>query len=392
MIATAKNATLGAAFDYLERGFALLPVGKDKRPYWDLLPTDRRGKPIWAPLAANPVGRREIEQWLQHDPDCNIGIITGKPSGGVVVADFDRKPPRGLFMPPTPRVVTARQFHCYFRASRAVAGRSLPWGEVKSDGCYCLLPPSRHPSGHVYRWEDLLSLEDVNLAECPGWLVDPKARSDRREVSREYSLLTSPVAGFAGMELGAWGTNEDFVIAVCEVLGIPVYSPEEIGKAFRCVLPGHTDRHPSASLFRRSDGLIAYHDWHGACGQEWLDLAEVRASLAYGSTVKLRGPEKATWHLRLIVEAGFATPACVELSPLPNGASNAVRRVYDGFKLLLGCKWLYDYGAPTAFSWRFAAAWCGLSERHTGGAITDLLRLGIIQVVSRYPMTLYLPV
>ena len=34
----------------------------------------------------------------------------------------------------------------------------------------------------------------------------------------------------------------------------------------------------------------------------------------------------------------------------------SVRKLYEGFRLLLGCKWLYAHGEPTTFSWRLAAA------------------------------------
>ena len=33
-----------------------------------------------------------------------------------------------------------------------------------------------------------------------------------------------------------------------------------LGKAFRCVLPGHTERHASAAVWRGEDGELHYHD------------------------------------------------------------------------------------------------------------------------------------
>jgi hypothetical protein len=169
------------------------------------------------------------------------------------------------------------------------------------------------------------------------------------------------------------------VLAACEVLDIPIHAPEDIGKTFRCVLPGHTDKHPSASLYRRRDGLVVYRDWHAASNQDWYSLAEVRAVKAYERVVKVNAPELATWHLRLLVETGFTKPVEVPAAPLPPEARPALHRVYDGFLLLLGCKWLHTYGAPTPFSWRFASAWCGVSERHVGQAIRELLKLGFIR-------------
>jgi hypothetical protein len=125
---------------------------------------------------------------------------------------------------------------------------------------------------------------------------------------------------------------------------------------------------------------------------EWLTLAEVYAAMVTGHVRALRGPELATWKLRLLVRAGLARPAPVALPPLPTSASDATRLVYDGFHLLLACKWLYTPGAPAPFSWRFAAAWSGVSQRPAGAAMHELLRAGIIRPAGTWKRTtLFLP-
>jgi hypothetical protein len=389
---------LTSAIEYVDYGWALLPIGPDKRPHWNLLPIDRNGKVTWKPLACDPVNKKEIEHWFKSDPDCNIGIITGQPSGGIVVADFDRKPPKKLYMPPTPRVVTSRMFHLYFKSSTIIKSRSFPWGELKGDVGYCVLPPSNHPTGCIYKWEELLSPNDVDFADPPSWIYDrttsQKVFRKTSEASREYSLLASQPkeTGFSGYKLGAWDSNECFVIAACDVLGIPITAVEDIGKSFCCILPGHKDKRPSASLFKRSDGLIVYRDWHVASGQEWYYLADVRAAQCYGMAVNLNPPERAVWHLRLLIETGFAAPVVVDAIPLPEDVDWWVKRTYEGFLLLLGCKWLHSPGAPTSFSWRFASTWCGVSERYAGKAINELLHLGLIQIVGKeHGLTVFLP-
>ena len=50
-----------------------------------------------------------------------------------------------------PTVVTPRGRHVYFR-SDCHAFADLGDGEYRGDGHYCLLPPSRHPSGATYIW------------------------------------------------------------------------------------------------------------------------------------------------------------------------------------------------------------------------------------------------
>jgi hypothetical protein len=118
----------------------------------------------------------------------------------------------------------------------------------------------------------------------------------------------------------------------------------------------------------------------------------VRASLAYGQALRLRGPSVATWQLRLLVEAGLLEPYPVPARPLPLAAPPAARTVYEGFLLLLGCKWWHTPQAPTTFAWRFAAAWCGLEARQTEEAMHWLLARSWLRQVELYrAMPLYLP-
>jgi len=108
--------------------------------------------------------------------------------------------------------------------------------------------------------------------------------------------------------------------------------------------------------------------------------------------MRLRGPSVATWQLRLLIEAGLLDPYRVPTRPLPPGVDPAIRRVYAGFMLLLGCKWWHTPQAPTPFAWRFAAAWCGLEARQAGEAIHWLLAQGFLRQVGRYRgMALLLP-
>jgi hypothetical protein len=182
----------------------------------------------------------------------------------------------------------------------------------------------------------------------------------------------------------------DLALACVAVLGVPT---ERVGQAFLCVLPGHEEAHPSASLhWDPKTGTLQYRDWHARSGVEWYTLPDVRASLAYGRAVRLRGPSVATWQLRLLIEAGILTPYPVPARPLPAAVPPAVRQVYDGFLLLLGCKWWHTPQAPAPFAWRFAAAWCGLRERQVGEAIHWLLAHGWLRQVGRYrQMALFLP-
>jgi hypothetical protein len=58
---------------------------------------------------------------------------------------------------------------------------------------------------------------------------------------------------------------------------------------------------------------------------------------------------------------------------LPETVMPFIHQVYDGFRLLLGLKWTHTAGEPTAFSRRFAAAWCGVTERQMTMSMQYLL-------------------
>jgi hypothetical protein len=182
----------------------------------------------------------------------------------------------------------------------------------------------------------------------------------------------------------------DVALRCARVLGVPT---ARVGQGFLCLLPGHGEARPSASLhWDPKTGALQYRDWHARSGIDWYTLPDVRASLAYGRAMRLRGPSVATWQLRLLVEAGILEPYPVSGRSLLPEVRPAVRTVYEGFLFLLGCKWWHMPQAPTTFSWRFAAAWCGLAERHVGEAMRWLLEHGVIRQVGRYRnMELFLP-
>jgi hypothetical protein len=135
-----------------------------------------------------------------------------------------------------------------------------------------------------------------------------------------------------------------------------------------------------------------YHDWHARNGVEWYTLPDVRASFACGQAIRLRGPSVATWQLRLLVEAMILEPYPVPVRPLPPEVRPAVRKLYEGFQLLLACKWWHTPDVPAPFSWRFAAAWCGLGASHVGKAMQWLLTHGFLRRVGTHQRTaLFLP-
>jgi hypothetical protein len=108
--------------------------------------------------------------------------------------------------------------------------------------------------------------------------------------------------------------------------------------------------------------------------------------------LSLTAPSLATWRLRLLVDAKLIEPYPVDLPPLPDDAPARVLKVYEGFKLLLACKWAYAPGHPTMFARAFAAGWCGVGLLAAWEATQWLLQRQIIVPAGRYKgRPLYLP-
>src|SRR5262249_12875240 len=64
--------------------------------------------------------------------------------------------------------------HVYCEASAPVETCFCPWGELRGEGAVCVLPPSRHPNGRLYRW----------LAETEPILLDPSEVPGAEERTR----------------------------------------------------------------------------------------------------------------------------------------------------------------------------------------------------------------
>ena len=358
-----------AALVYSGLGWSVLPTQRDKRPHGAALAASS-GSSAWKRLRNEPASEDEIQEWYERYPDAGVGILTGPPSG-LVVIDFDGPLPPGTRLTETPLVKTGRGLHLYLHSDDALTGRRILGGDLKAQGGYVVAPPSSHPSGTPYQW--LIAPEGLGTLLIPEAPLADMAQFEQRgrlklRPSGEhegkigvdiYSYEPHPIGAlYAGDQgdLAEWDRDSAFVEAARLLLRIP---RGEIGQAFRCVLPGHQEKHSSASLFiepRRQ--TVVYHDWHT---DTWYTLTEVYAAQVSGRIRKLRGPEHARWKLRLLVELGFLGPASIAMPPLSVAAPASARAVYDGFELLVTCRGITEEDAPTPFTDTFGAAWCGLT-------------------------------
>lgn len=141
---------LKAALYYKQNlGYSVIPVGLLKKPliewkeFQNRLPTDE-----------------EIVKWWTKTPDANIGVVTGKISG-VIVIDIDSQDAvteAEKYFPITPKTVrsrTPRGMHLWFTwPGFEVENRAgfLPGCDIRGDGGYVVVPPSQNSTGR-YTWE-----------------------------------------------------------------------------------------------------------------------------------------------------------------------------------------------------------------------------------------------
>jgi hypothetical protein len=167
------NELLRQALAYQAAGLSVIPLGRDKRPFWKRLPQvpdprrPGRTKGVWQPFREQAAEARQLHAWF-GDGRANVGLVGGRVSGGLVVLDFDYEAATlfpawqervGAVALRLPAAATSKGFHVYLRIAEPFGNRTLAWSgdgrkriETRGEGGYITAPPSCHASGHRYRW------------------------------------------------------------------------------------------------------------------------------------------------------------------------------------------------------------------------------------------------
>lgn len=157
-----------AAVAYARNGFAVFPCEPDGKE-----PATKHG---FKDATTNP--KMVAAVWQDH-PRCNIGIATGAMSGGVFVIDVDNhngvdgaqyllewQREHGDFPETACATTGSGGTHYFFRVPNGVSVKSaahvIDGVDVRGDGGYVVVPPSKHPNGNRYEWD--LHYEDFPIA------------------------------------------------------------------------------------------------------------------------------------------------------------------------------------------------------------------------------------
>lgn len=160
--------SISSATSYLSYGWSLLPIqAREKKPLIK-----------WEGFQHRLPTKTELTDWWNRWPDANVGIITGKVSG-LIVLDVDGEAGRaslvGRPLPATVIARTGRGFHYFFKHPGGIIKNAVglsPGLDIRGDGGYVVASPSIHPNGTPYEWAEGMSPQDLELAEAPSWLFD----------------------------------------------------------------------------------------------------------------------------------------------------------------------------------------------------------------------------
>lgn len=197
------DSHLHAARDYLERGWAVIPMMPGtKRPYIK-----------WKQFQTEFPSSEQIDEWWTNWPDAGIAVVLGDISN-LIVADVDGEVPHRTLMellgavPKAPTVKSGSddpfRYHLFFRHPSDVtsASSTTPWNErgdpekleLRGTGGILVLPPSLHKSGQSYCWVKRRSLSEIDPPELPKELLDGlvSARRQRTGVNGSSKIVSAP--------------------------------------------------------------------------------------------------------------------------------------------------------------------------------------------------------
>ena len=130
------------------------------RLVWCIIPIpygSKKAQIKWGKYQESRPDEEQARRWFANG-EINIAVVLGEVSGDLVCRDFDTVEEYQSWAKThldlaakLPTVRTAHGYHVYFEA-RLDGIKYVSNGELRASGGYCLLAPSVHPNGTVYKW------------------------------------------------------------------------------------------------------------------------------------------------------------------------------------------------------------------------------------------------
>lgn len=173
--AARSQTVIAAALAYAGMGLSILPC-KGKKPALQR----------WAALQHQRAHPQEIINWARAGLLQNVGIISGRVSGNLVVIDLDGLEAVEVFRLRYPELFdtfsvnsgSGKGMHLYLTCNHIMPATTratgTPFGniEVRADGCYVVAPPSIHPSGKPYSVaREMAVMEIRDLRDVVAWVA-----------------------------------------------------------------------------------------------------------------------------------------------------------------------------------------------------------------------------
>jgi len=156
---------LQAALHYLDKGFSVIPIRPDKKPFIQ-----------WQDFQKRRATAEEIRAWWTKWPMANVGIVTGEISG-IFVIDCDNEEAYNKIQELLPDsfitciAKTPRGYHLYLIYPKGQnisnATSIIPGVDIRGEGGYIIAPPSVNVEGKVYTWLPGMSIDEVAPTTIP---------------------------------------------------------------------------------------------------------------------------------------------------------------------------------------------------------------------------------
>lgn len=177
------NSVLAQANEYIDQGWSILPVKpSEKRPYMT----------NWLQYQHTRATKEMADSWFTSLTGAGVGMVTGRISG-VVVLDIESycSIPIDELLRRYPTQMISRTgtggyhlFYLYPNGVSKIANRVgiFEGADIRADGGFIVLPPTRHPNGKLYEWvkkgplgvfpKALLDIQSQPKAQGDGWITE----------------------------------------------------------------------------------------------------------------------------------------------------------------------------------------------------------------------------